>query len=96
MCIRDRCAPENLAKTSCGHAHCRLCDGYVDLETRVVAKGPGPILKCCRQPLDKAHYDRLFQETGAVAGPLTQAMRDRLPARTAAERVGGFFGVSLS
>ena len=55
-----KCDEKNWSESACGHSYCKLCDGYVDVESRVVAKGPGPIIKCCRRPLNKGEYQSLF------------------------------------
>ena len=48
----------------------------------MVIKGPGPIIKCCRKPLNKREYPWLFQETGVHVGVLSRAMEGYLPKGT--------------
>ena len=70
------CDTSNWKEMACGHAFCTLCDGYVDVESKVVVKGPGPIFKCCRKPLNKREYSWLFSETGVYTGILSREMEN--------------------
>ena len=49
--LNDKCVHEgvNWTRQSCGHNWCRRCQGYVHPVTKVVLKGPGPIVGCNRQ-----------------------------------------------
>ena len=65
-------------KLACGHVKCELCDGYVCPQSRIVLKGPGPIVKCNRLPRGFKDYEHLFRETFAGSCRLTEAMDKHL------------------
>ena len=57
----------------CGHAWCRLCDGWVHPGTKVALKGAGPIITCNRKRRDE--YEFYFREGCSGSEVLTRTMR---------------------
>ena len=49
--MNDECEHEasEWTPTPCGHPWCERCQGYVDTQSRVALKGPGPIIACNRR-----------------------------------------------
>ena len=46
--LSDKC-PHNddmHRRKACGHVYCQMCDSHVDSSTRIVLKGPGPLVRC--------------------------------------------------
>ena len=78
--LHDKCThkDEHWERRSCGHAWCKMCNGWVHPGTRVALKGPSAIVSCNRQWHKLDEYKYLFRENCAGSKRLTQAMQREL------------------
>ncbi len=81
-------ADENLSERKCGHRHCGLRCGYVNVAIRVPLRGPGPIIRCNQMRDTVEDYEKCFREFFVGEGRLGATLRKVFGVSKVAEGLG--------